>query len=96
MLLLSHKLTADEAYRFGMISEIVKHTDLDTKLWPRIESFALLSAGSIQATKKLLQKFEISKLDAVCDAELDALFQRFHTEDCLNAIATFMTRKAKL
>lgn len=94
--MLNHKLTADEAYRFGMVSEIVKKSELDSKLWPRIESFAQLSAESIKVTKKLLQKFEISKLDAVCDAELDELYQRFNTEDCMNAIAAFMTRRAKL
>lgn len=94
--MLNHKLTVDEAHRLGMVSEIVKKSDFDTKLWPRIESFALISTASIQITKKLLQKFEISKLDAVCDAELDELFKRFPTEDCMNAMVTFMTRKAKL
>lgn len=96
MLMLNHKLTADEAYRFGAVSEIVKKSDFETKLWPKIESFALLSVESIQVTKKLLQKFETNKLDAVCDAELDELYQRFNTEDCMNAIVAFMTRKAKL
>lgn len=94
--MLNHKLTVEEAHRLGMVSEIVKRSDFDTKLWPRIESFALISTASIRITKKLLQKFEISKLDAVCDAELDELFQRILTEDFINAVVAFMTRKAKL
>lgn len=95
MLMLNHKLTADEAHRFGLVSEIVNKSDFETKLWPRIENFARLSASSMQVTKKLLQKFEISKLDEVCDAELDELYQRFGTEDFMNAITAFMARKQK-
>lgn len=96
MLMLNHKLTADEAYRLGAVSEIVKNVDLETKLWPRIEQFAQLSTESLQVTKKLMQKFEISKLDAVCDAELDELYQRFGSEAFTDAIVAFMTRKSKL
>lgn len=94
--MLNHKLTVDEAHRLGMVSEIVAKSDLETKLWPRIERFALLSAESIQTTKKLLQKFDTDKLDAVCDAELDELYERFHSEDFANAVIAFMSRKAKL
>lgn len=96
MLMLNHKLTADEAHRFGMVSEVATSAELDTKLWPRVESFALLAPQSMQVTKKLLQKFEIAKLDEVCEAELTELYKRFMTEECLNAITTFMMRKSKL
>lgn len=96
MLMLNHKLSADEAYRFNFVSEVYKRSELDAILWPKIQEYARLPKESIRVTKKLINSFEVEQLQKSCDCELEELYKRFESDDFGVAVAEFMMRKSKL
>lgn len=96
MLLLNHKLSANEAYKFNLVSEVFKKSDLDTVLWPKLIASSELPIGSLCTTKKLMSVFEIKELEDSCDRELEELFKRFNSEEFMEAVVSFVTRKSKL
>lgn len=96
MLLINHQLSAAEAYQFGFISKVYKTFELDTILWPKLCEYSKLPRQSLCATKKLMNKFQVDKLDAVCDEELKELYKRIESDEFMEAVANFMQRKSKL
>lgn len=94
MLMLNHKMYADEALRFNFVSEIFSGAELDGKIWPKIEQYARLPQQSMRACKRLSQ--EIDTLVTVCEMELDELGERQQSEEAINAVMAFFNRKSKL
>lgn len=96
MLFLGHKLSAHEALQFNLISKVFNKTNLDSELWlPLIES-SKLPPGSIQVTKKLMNAADAKNLEDACDRELKELFIKFESEEFVQAVMNFMSRKSKL
>ncbi|GAB0092629.1 enoyl-CoA delta isomerase 2 [Sergentomyia squamirostris] len=95
MLLLNYKLTAQEALRFNFVSSIFTIDKIDSEVWAKIDEFARLPQQSLMITKSLMQKFDIDQLDAVNNAELEALKERFTSEDCMNAVMEFLQKKER-
>ncbi|XP_050095839.1 enoyl-CoA delta isomerase 2 [Anopheles aquasalis] len=96
MLLLNHRMTAEEALRFGVVAGVLKRDEIETKLWPRVLEYGALPIGSVVATKKLLNRFHRDKLHEANDNETSTLSERWKTEEALEAIMKFMTRKSKM
>ncbi|XP_037026115.1 enoyl-CoA delta isomerase 2-like isoform X2 [Bradysia coprophila] len=96
VLLLNHKLTADEALKFKLVSEVFTPTDLQTTIWPRIESFSKLPRNSIMVGKKLLRNIESDKLERARKEEAVALFKLIDSGEFKNAALQFLNRKSKL
>lgn len=92
MLQLNHKLTADEAYKFGFVADIYKDV---SEVWKKLDQIQDLPVGSIIANKKLTRKFTIEELEKVNLAEADGLGERFGSEEALMAMINFQSRKAK-
>lgn len=95
MLLLNHKLSANEALRFNFVSEVFTQSELTTKLWPRIENFSKLPRNSLFVGKKLIRKRELDKLEQARQDEKVELYKRFESEEFKNALTKFMNRKSK-
>lgn len=96
MLLLNHRMTAQEALRFNVVAELYKQEEFAAKLWPRILKFGELPIGSIQASKQLMARFELADLEEANRREVEALSKRWHTDEAMNAIVNFMSRKSKM
>ncbi|XP_053687829.1 enoyl-CoA delta isomerase 2 [Sabethes cyaneus] len=96
MLLLNHRMNAQEALQFNVVAELFKREDFERKLWPRILQYGSLPVGSIKATKQLMKRFDVEKLEQANKAELKALGKRWETEEAMQAIMNFMTRKSKM
>lgn len=96
MLLLNHKLFADEALQFNLVSKVYKKSELNTVLWPKIRAQSKLSKDSISVTKRLINEFQQKDLETVCDRELDELYKRFESDDFIQAVSNFFQRKSKL
>lgn len=96
MLLLNHKMSADEALKFNFVSEVFTTSELSTKLWPRIDNFATLPKDSVRVSKHLLKKFDLAELERACDEEMVELYKRQDSEEFMNAVINFMNRKSKL
>lgn len=96
MLFLGHKLLAQEALQFNLISKVYNKSDLNSELWmPLIES-SKLPPGSLRVTKKLMNAADMKNLEDACDRELIELFIKFESEEFIRAVMDFMTRKSKL
>ncbi|XP_039447898.1 enoyl-CoA delta isomerase 2 [Culex pipiens pallens] len=96
MLLLNHRMTAPEALRFNVVAELYKQEEFETKLWPRILRYGELPIGSIRASKQLMARFERDDLEEANKREVEALSKRWHTDEAMNAIINFMSRKSKM
>jgi len=95
MLLLSQPLTAAEALRHNLVSRIFKLSELDTVIWPTIREFAKLPSQSLEISKNLIRKLDIDIMYKALQNECDALYERFHSEEFLNAVIAFSKRKIK-
>ncbi|XP_055624943.1 enoyl-CoA delta isomerase 2 [Toxorhynchites rutilus septentrionalis] len=96
MLLLNHRMSAQEALEFNVVAELFKREDFESKLWPRILQYGKLPVGSIKATKQLMRKFESDKLEEANEREAQVLAKRWFTEEAMQAIVNFMSRKSKM
>lgn len=96
MLFLGHKLSAQEALQFNLISKVVNKSKLNSELWlPLIES-SKLPSDSLRVTKKLMNAADVKNLEEACDRELKELFTKFESEEFGRAVMDFMSRKSKL
>uniref|UniRef100_A0A182J6E9 Enoyl-CoA hydratase n=1 Tax=Anopheles atroparvus TaxID=41427 RepID=A0A182J6E9_ANOAO len=96
MLLLNHRMTAEEALQFNVVAGVVKRDEIETKLWPQILEHGTLPIGSIKAGKALINRFQREQLNEANDRETEALLGRYQTEESLNAVMAFMSRKSKM
>lgn len=96
MLLFNHKMGAEEALKTGLISEIFKSCELETKIWPRLENYSKLSQSSMMATKALIKRNELEILNRVNKEEGEALNKRWTSGEAVNAIVEFMQKKREI
>ncbi|XP_052894809.1 enoyl-CoA delta isomerase 2 [Anopheles moucheti] len=96
MLLLNHRMSAQEALQFNVVANVLKRDEIDSKLWPQILEYGKLPIGSIKAGKMLINRFQRDKLHEANDRETEALMDRYQTEESMNAVMEFMMRKSKM
>lgn len=92
MLLLNYEMSAKEALQLGFISKIFKVSEMDD-IWNEIRSYGKFSPTSLQVNKSLIKRFQIDKLHTVNKIETDVLVQRFLSDDFLNGVMAFLSRK---
>ncbi|XP_018804435.1 PREDICTED: enoyl-CoA delta isomerase 2, mitochondrial [Bactrocera latifrons] len=95
MLLLSQKLSAQEAYNFNFVSRVFEDDTLDSHIWPAIREFSELPPESMQISKSLIRMHEKDALYRALNAESEELYKRFTTEEFVNALVAFRSRKNK-
>ncbi|XP_067646419.1 enoyl-CoA delta isomerase 2 [Eurosta solidaginis] len=93
MLLLSQKITAQEAYQFGFVSKLYDATALDTEIWPSIREISELPLNSLRISKSLVRMHDRDALYRVLHAESEELKKRFLSDEFANAMMAFATRK---
>lgn len=94
MLMLNHKLTAQEAVKYNFVAEIYNN---EQEVWEKLKQIDQLSLGSIKANKKLLRKFTINELEEANKLEIEELARRANSEEALLAIMRFsQVKKSKL
>lgn len=94
MLLLNYEMSALEALKLGFVSKVFKKEDVGV-VWDEIRLFTKLSSSSIQVNKGLIRRFQVDKLHTVNRIETDILVQRFMSDDFLNGVMEFLSRKNK-
>lgn len=95
MLLLNHKMTAEEALNFNFVSKVYDPKEVG-KVWKEIEKLSELPLESIKVTKGLIKKYDLKVLEEVNKTEAEALVERFASEEAMEAIINFNTKKHKL
>ncbi|XP_021507745.1 enoyl-CoA delta isomerase 2 isoform X1 [Meriones unguiculatus] len=96
MLLFGKKLTAREAWAQGLVTEVFPESTFEEEVWSRLKTYAKLPPNAMRISKELIRKNEKEKLHAVNDEECTTLKARWLSEECINAIMSFVSRKAKL
>ncbi|XP_050732669.1 enoyl-CoA delta isomerase 2-like isoform X2 [Eriocheir sinensis] len=93
LLLFNKKITAHEAKDLGLVTEVFPDGSFQQEVWPKIQSYAKLPLKSLVYSKALTRDVEKDILHKVNDAECDRLVERWVSEDCINAITRFFSRK---
>ncbi|KAH0513791.1 Enoyl-CoA delta isomerase 2, mitochondrial [Microtus ochrogaster] len=96
MLLFGKKLTAREACAQGLVTEVFPDSTFKKEIWTRLKAYAKLPPNSMRISKQLIRKNEKEKLHAVNAEECSTLKERWLSEECINAIMSFLSRKSKL
>ncbi|ELW48093.1 enoyl-CoA delta isomerase 2, mitochondrial isoform X2 [Tupaia chinensis] len=96
MLVFGKKLTAGEACAQGLVTEVFPDSTFQREVWTRLKAYAKLPANTLRVSKNIIRSREREKLRAVNAEECITLEERWQSEDCMNAIMNFLSRKAKL
>ncbi|XP_051025943.1 enoyl-CoA delta isomerase 2 isoform X1 [Acomys russatus] len=96
MLLFGKMLTAREAWAQGLVTEVFPERNFEEEVWTRLKAYAKLPPNAMRISKELIRKHDKGKLHEVNAEECTVLKARWLSEECINAIMSFVSRKAKL
>ncbi|XP_075826024.1 enoyl-CoA delta isomerase 2-like [Microtus pennsylvanicus] len=96
MLLFGKKLTAREACAQGLVTEVFPDSTFEKEIWTRLKVYAKLPQNSLRISKQLIRKNEKEKLHAVNAEECSTIKAMVLSEEYINAIKSFLSRKSKL
>ncbi|XP_069586819.1 enoyl-CoA delta isomerase 2-like isoform X1 [Ranitomeya imitator] len=96
VLLFNKLLTAHEACKLGLVTEVFPDSTFQKEVWERLKAYGELPKDSLAFSKQLIRKTEKEKLHAVNAQECERLIERWLSEECMNAIISFFQKKAKL
>ncbi|XP_027724955.1 enoyl-CoA delta isomerase 2, mitochondrial isoform X2 [Vombatus ursinus] len=96
MLLFGRKLTAQEAYAQGLITEVFPDSTFQKEVWTRLKAYSQLPPKTVMASKQLIRGFEKETLHRVNFEECALISERLCSDDSINAIVNFINRKSKL
>jgi len=93
LLLTGRLFDAGEAYRLGLVNEVVDADALDQRVLELAQTLAANSPESLAATKRLLAAQNKAWLDAAITQALDANARARETEDFKEGIAAFLEKR---
>ncbi|XP_071042305.1 enoyl-CoA delta isomerase 2 isoform X2 [Parasteatoda tepidariorum] len=96
VLLFNKKFDAVEAKSMGLVSEIFPNDTFHEDVKRKLEFLSQASKQSMILSKELIRKFEKDTLHTVNDEECKLLVERWQSQDCMEALMRFFTRKSKL
>ncbi|XP_044149646.1 enoyl-CoA delta isomerase 2-like [Bufo gargarizans] len=96
VLLFNKLLTAHEACKLGLVTEVFPDSTFQKEVWERLKAYGELPKNSLAFSKQLIRNTEKEKLHAVNVQECERLKERWVSEECMNAIISFFQKKAKL
>ncbi|XP_078690079.1 enoyl-CoA delta isomerase 2-like isoform X1 [Branchiostoma floridae x Branchiostoma belcheri] len=96
MLLFNKKLTAHEACERGLVTEVFPQDVFQKEVQTRVEYVAQLPPQSVQEGKKLVRDQERQQLHSANEKECEVLEGRWLSEECVRAIMSFFSKKARL
>lgn len=96
VLLFNKLLTAHEACKLGLVTEVFPDSSFQKEVWKRLKAYGELPKNSLAFSKQLIRETEKEKLHAVNVQECERLKERWLSEECMNAIISFFQKKAKL
>ena len=93
LLFTARHIGAEEAYRLGLVNEVVE----DAELLPRVRELSRQlcanSAQSIQASKALLAKIVSPDLDEALDYACELNARSRSSSDCIEGVAAFLEKR---
>ncbi|XP_036594200.1 enoyl-CoA delta isomerase 2 [Trichosurus vulpecula] len=97
MLIFGRKLTAQEAYAQGLVTEVFPDSIFQKEVWTRLKTYSQLPQKTMMSSKQLIRNFEKETLHRVNVEECALLGESLqNSDDHLNALVNFLNRKSKL
>jgi len=97
MLLFSKKVTADEALKAGLVTEVFPVSTFDSTVWLKLKEISELPPQSMQHGKQLCRERDRAILHQVNAQESDRLIQLRNSEEAIEAVMKwFAPKKSKL
>jgi len=93
VLLFNRKLTAQEAFERNIVTEVVPNINFQSEVARKIEEFSKLPYQSLTTSRKLIRDAEKAKLKEVNTRECDLIMERWCSEEFMQAIMNFFSRK---
>jgi methylglutaconyl-CoA hydratase len=93
LLLTGRIIDADEAFRIGLINEVVAPENLLARAEELAQSLAANSPTSLRATKRLLRSFSHVELDRQVAAAVDENARIRTTHDFREGVASFLEKR---
>lgn len=90
------KLSVQEAFTRGLVSDIFKKDEFKSKVQQRIKYLSALPRESVKASKALIRDKERDILHEVNDYENKSLKERYQSDEFLNAAMAFIAKSSKL
>lgn len=95
MIYLNHRLSADEAHHFGLISEVVPHSQLELFI-EKLHRHGNLPIKGIIVNKKLIMANYKAVLSESGRRESKALYDCVTSSEFFDQVVAFISRKSKL
>lgn len=93
LLLTGRVITADEAFRLGLVNEVVAPENLLARVLELADTLAANSPGSLLATKRLLRYYSHTELDHQIAAAVDENARIRTTHDFREGVAAFLEKR---
>ncbi|XP_058411332.1 enoyl-CoA delta isomerase 2 isoform X1 [Diceros bicornis minor] len=96
MLTFGKKLTAREACAQGLVTEVFPDATFQKEVWTRLTAYAKLPSNVLRISKQVIRSMEKEKLHSVNVEESSIVQERFLSEESMNAVMNFLSKRAKL
>ncbi|XP_068413827.1 enoyl-CoA delta isomerase 2 [Eschrichtius robustus] len=96
MLVFGKKLTAREACTQGLVTEVFPDSTFQKEVWVRLKAYSKLPPNAMRISKQVIRNREKEKLHTINAEESSILQERWLSDECMNAIVNFLSKKAKL
>ncbi|XP_007452151.1 PREDICTED: enoyl-CoA delta isomerase 2, mitochondrial [Lipotes vexillifer] len=96
MLVFGKKLTAREACAQGLVTEVFPDSTFQKEVWARLKAYSKLPPNAMRISKQVIRNREKEKLHAINAEESSTLQERWLSDECVNAVLSFLSKKAKL
>ncbi len=93
LLFTARHIDADEAYRLGLVNEVVEDTELLTRVRELTRQVCANSAQSIRASKALLARTVSPDLDEALDYACELNARSRSSADCIEGVAAFLEKR---
>ncbi|XP_780031.1 enoyl-CoA delta isomerase 2, mitochondrial [Strongylocentrotus purpuratus] len=94
-LLFGKKLTAQEAFDRGLVTEVIPDAQFRETVDKKVKEYAQLPRNALRLAKNLIRETEKERLHKVNRAECDLLVDRWTSDECTQAIMNYFS-KSKL
>jgi len=96
MAVLGKVVSAEEAKQRNLVTECFPASNFKQEVSKRIQYYSELPPENLKLSKDLLRGMDRKVLHEVNKKECDLLEQRWQSQECLNAVMSFFTKKSKM
>lgn len=95
VLLFNKKMTAEEAYRLGLVTQVFPASTFVQETTKKVTEFSMLPPESVLLSRKLIRQPYIETWHRINEAECSLIEGRWQSKECLTALSKFFSRSKK-